>query len=147
VTAGLLARDIVLANAAPLHRMMDAAAAAGRAECCGVLFGQDAAVEAAAALPNEAADPRATFAIGAPALAAAARAHRPLDVIGFFHSHPNDSLVPSRSDLAHAAGWPGYLHAIVATNGTVPTGLAFFRVAASSWDALHLEVRGAWSPF
>ena len=143
----VLARPVVLAEAEALYCMIDAAAAAERDECCGVLFGEEMAISAAAALPNEAPDPRATFTIGASALAAAARAHRPLDVIGFFHSHPNGSLEPSRTDLDHASGWPGYLHAIVATDGQRSTGLAFFRVAASSWDALRLEVRGAWSPF
>jgi proteasome lid subunit RPN8/RPN11 len=143
LSEGLLARDVVRASTAALQGMMDAAAAAERAECCGVLFGHGAMVEAAAALQNEAVDPRASFAIGAPALAAAARMHRPLEVIGFFHSHPNGSLVPSRCDLEHATAWPGYLHAIVAWNGTTPAGLAFFRVAAPSWNPLHLKVGDA----
>lgn len=136
-------RDTVVAKAPALERMMKAAAAAAQAECCGVLLGRDDLVEVAAELPNEAEDPRAAFAIGAAALAKAARAHRPLDVIGFFHSHPNGSLRPSQSDLDHATGWPGYFHAIVATDGAAPIGLAFFSVAEASWKPLHLEVRNA----
>jgi len=143
VTARLLERDTVVAKAPALDRMMAAASAAAQSECCGVLLGRDSLVEAAAELPNEAADPRSTFAIGAAALAEAARAHRPLDVIGFFHSHPNGSLRPSRADLDHATGWPGYFHAIVATDGAAPIGLAFFSVAEASWNPLHLEVRNA----
>lgn len=134
----------VLAKASALRSMVDAAAADPHAECCGVLLGQDGMIEIAVALPNEAPDPRASFSISASALAATARAHRARrDVIGFFHSHPNGSVLPSRTDLEHATGWPGYLHAIVATDGAAAPDLAIYRVASSSWDALRLEVRAA----
>jgi proteasome lid subunit RPN8/RPN11 len=35
-----------------------------------------------------------------------------LDVVGFYHSHPDDRAVPSRYDLDHA--WPVYSYIIVA---------------------------------
>ena len=143
MTAAIPSR-IVRAEASALHSMADAAAAAKQAECCGVLLGQDGMIEIAIALPNEAPDPRANFSISATALAATARAHRTRrDIIGFFHSHPNGSVLPSRTDLEHATGWPGYLHAIVATDGAVVRDMAIYRVASSSWDALQLEVRAA----
>ena len=34
-----------------------------------------------------------------------------LDVVGFYHSHPDDAAVPSRYDLDHA--WPFYSYLIV----------------------------------
>ena len=35
-----------------------------------------------------------------------------LDVVGFYHSHPDDVAVPSRYDLEHA--WPTYSYIVVA---------------------------------
>ena len=40
-----------------------------------------------------------------------ARAKR-LDVVGFYHSHPDDRAVPSQYDLEHA--WPTYSYIVVA---------------------------------
>src|SRR5229473_3730875 len=35
-----------------------------------------------------------------------------LDVLGFYHSHPDDAAVPSQYDLEHA--WPTYSYIVVA---------------------------------
>ena len=35
-----------------------------------------------------------------------------LDVVGFYHSHPDDRAVPSQYDLEHA--WPAYSYIVVA---------------------------------
>ena len=35
-----------------------------------------------------------------------------LDVVGFYHSHPDDRAVPSRYDLEHA--WPTYSYIVMA---------------------------------
>lgn len=40
---------------------------------------------------------------------------RQLDVIGFYHSHPEDNGVPSQYDLDHA--WPAYSYVIVSVHG------------------------------
>ena len=37
-----------------------------------------------------------------------------LDVVGFYHSHPDSPAVPSQYDLEHA--WPTYSYIIVAVN-------------------------------
>ena len=37
---------------------------------------------------------------------------RGLDVLGFYHSHPDDRAVPSKYDLDHA--WPTYSYVVVA---------------------------------
>src|SRR6266542_2390187 len=34
-----------------------------------------------------------------------------LDVVGFYHSHPDDKAVPSQYDLEHA--WPAYSYIVV----------------------------------
>src|SRR5437764_1006920 len=36
---------------------------------------------------------------------------RKLDIVGFYHSHPDDAAVPSRYDLEHA--WPLYSYIVV----------------------------------
>ena len=42
-----------------------------------------------------------------------ARAHH-LEVVGFYHSHPDSPAVPSQYDLEHA--WPTYSYIIVSTS-------------------------------
>lgn len=37
---------------------------------------------------------------------------RKLDVVGFYHSHPDDQPVPSKYDLEHA--WPAYSYIVLA---------------------------------
>ena len=39
---------------------------------------------------------------------------RDLEVVGFYHSHPDSPAVPSRYDLEHA--WPTYSYIIVSTS-------------------------------
>ena len=41
-------------------------------------------------------------------------ASKALDVVGFYHSHPDCPAVPSQYDLEHA--WPTYSYIIVSTN-------------------------------
>jgi len=41
-----------------------------------------------------------------------------LDIIGFYHSHPDHPARPSEFDREHA--WPGYSYIIVAVAGGVP---------------------------
>ncbi|HEU5236334.1 MAG TPA: M67 family metallopeptidase [Pyrinomonadaceae bacterium] len=48
-----------------------------------------------------------------------------LDVVGFYHSHPDDRAVPSRYDLEHA--WPTYSYIVV----SVKNGEA---VELRSWE-------------
>lgn len=44
-----------------------------------------------------------------------------LDVVGFYHSHPDDVAVPSRYDLEHA--WPTYSYIVVAVEEGSATDL------------------------
>ncbi|HEX4953295.1 MAG TPA: M67 family metallopeptidase [Thermoanaerobaculia bacterium] len=89
-------------------------------EGCGILLGR-ATAEAAAAVveelvlaDNERADSRHNRYVIAPQTVLAA--HRKareggLDVVGYFHSHPDCPAVPSDFDREHA--WPGLSYVIV----------------------------------
>ena len=44
-----------------------------------------------------------------------------LDVVGFYHSHPDDVAVPSQYDLEHA--WPAYSYIVVAVEKGSATDL------------------------
>lgn len=100
------------------HSMLAHARAAAARESCGVLLGRQddgggRLIEAAVPVVNHA--PAATHAYMIPArrireIEWDARA-RGLDVVGFFHSHPDGSIAPSATDLAHA--WPWYTYVIV----------------------------------
>src|SRR5437867_11965312 len=87
-------------------------------EGCGVLLGRDAdgarIVERVLPLENRNAGSRRNrFLIAPEQFLAADRLAREagLDVMGFFHSHPDHPAVPSAFDLEHA--WPYYSYLIV----------------------------------
>ena len=48
-------------------------------------------------------------------------ASRDLEVVGFYHSHPDSPAVPSNYDLEHA--WPTYSYIIVSTSADQATDL------------------------
>jgi proteasome lid subunit RPN8/RPN11 len=88
-------------------------------ECCGILIGRDESAlrEVVMVLPagNSRDEPEQhhRFAIEPRALLEAekiARAQK-LDVLGFYHSHPNAPARPSKYDREHA--WPVYSYIIV----------------------------------
>ena len=87
-------------------------------ECCGSLVGRDGAVHATCALPNTTDEgPRRRFLVRPDDYKAAesdARA-RGLDLLGFYHSHPDHPARPSQYDLDHA--WPTFAYIIVAVAG------------------------------
>jgi proteasome lid subunit RPN8/RPN11 len=83
-------------------------------ECCGAMLGRDGVVQAAHALPNTTEEgPRRRFLVrpddyrGAEQQARAAG----LDLLGFYHSHPDHPARPSQYDLDHA--WPSFSYVIV----------------------------------
>ena len=86
-------------------------------ECCGALFGRGdaSAVVSALPLPNTTEEgPRRRFLIRPDDYRTAEREARAagLDLIGFYHSHPDHPARPSQHDLDHA--WPN-LHYIIAS--------------------------------
>jgi proteasome lid subunit RPN8/RPN11 len=87
-------------------------------ECCGILLGRldssGKVVERIEALQNERSESRHNrFLISPETLLKAERTARAegLDVIGFYHSHPDHPARPSEFDREHA--WPTYSYVII----------------------------------
>ena len=103
-------------------RLTPAAEAAVRAhgreafphECCGAMLGRDGVVHEAFALPNTTEEgPRRRFLVRpGDYRAAEARARdAQLELLGFYHSHPDHPARPSQYDLDHA--WPSFSYVIL----------------------------------
>ena len=101
-------------------------------ECCGVLLGpRDGIVSGTAPLDNSTdLERRRRFLIGPDDYRRAEKqaAARGLDIVGFYHSHPDHPAEPSAFDLAHA--WPNLSYAIVSIRGGVPRELRSWRLRA-----------------
>ncbi len=87
-------------------------------EACGVLIGTGDAAERTVAEVRRARnlEPRRStdfYVLDPEAFLAADREAREdgLDIVGFWHSHPDSPAVPSETDRARA--WPGYVYVIV----------------------------------
>ena len=93
------------------------AAKAHPVECCGLLLGRGGTVEIAVPAANVHPDPARHFEIDPAALITAHRAARAggLQVLGYYHSHPNGRAEPSATDAAQASG-DGRIWAIVAAS-------------------------------
>jgi len=98
-------------------------------ECCGSLVGRDGAVHATCALPNTTDEgPRRRFLVRPDDYKAAesdARA-RGLDLLGFYHSHPDHPARPSQYDLDHA--WPFFSYVIVSVTDDGTGALTSWRL-------------------
>jgi proteasome lid subunit RPN8/RPN11 len=86
--------------------LLEEAARAAPAECCGLLLGWQGKVTEARPAPNVAADPHLHFEIDPATLFAAHREARSggPELLGYFHSHPNGHPRPSAVDCQHASG-------------------------------------------
>jgi proteasome lid subunit RPN8/RPN11 len=91
-------------------------------ECCGLLLGRygenEKVVKETYPISNarEESAKRNRFLIRPEELMRGERyaASRDLEVVGFYHSHPDSPAVPSQYDLEHA--WPTYSYIIVSTS-------------------------------
>ena len=112
------------------------AARAAPAECCGLLLGRGGRVDQVRPAANVAADPLRRFEIDPAALLAAHREARAggVELLGYYHSHPEGHPAPSATDCEHASGdrraW-----AIIA-EGEV----AFWRDGEDGFEALSYRV-------
>lgn len=108
------------------------------AECCGVLLGtrncepEDGLTSVVSVIPavNVATGDRSRrFAIAPELLLQVHKsfASSPIDVVGFYHSHPTGSAIPSRSD--REAAWPGVSYVIVGVEAGPKTVLRSWRVS------------------
>lgn len=91
-------------------------------ECCGVLIGRASAdgtfVERVLSVGNERQDSRHNrFLINPETVLAAHKEARALglDIVGYYHSHPDHPAQPSEFDREHA--WPGLSYLIVSVQG------------------------------
>ena len=94
--------------------LLEDAARAHPRECCGLLLGQGARVERAQPAGNVHPAPHDHFELDPQALIAAHRTARGggLQVLGYYHSHPNGRAQPSATDQAQASG-DGRIWAII----------------------------------
>jgi proteasome lid subunit RPN8/RPN11 len=98
-------------------------------ECCGALYGRDGVVTAVHALPNTTDEgPRRRFLVRPEDYREAERRARELgvDLIGFYHSHPDHPARPSQYDLDHA--WPFFSYIIVSVRGGEPREMTSWRL-------------------
>ena len=120
-------------------------------ECCGFLLGRDAGagrtvVERVLPAMNERSDSRSNrFLIRPETVLAAHReaAAAGLEVVGYYHSHPDHPAEPSEFDREHA--WPGLSYLIVAVDEGRPGATRSWRLAddRSGFDEETVEPLGA----
>ena len=116
-------------------------------ECCGVLLGREIdgerRIERALPIENawDAAERANRFLIGPDDVLRAERAARRdgLDVLGFYHSHPDDEARPSRFDRDHAWPWYTYLIASVRAGRCVELNGWQLRADRSGYDRVHVR--------
>jgi proteasome lid subunit RPN8/RPN11 len=114
-------------------------------ECCGALLGRDASamigadpgdvhtplreIVALFSLVNRRDDsPRNRFSVSVEDVRAAEKAAREqgLEVVGWYHSHPDHPARPSEYDRDHA--WPWYSYIIVSVQGGAPQEMTSWRL-------------------
>jgi proteasome lid subunit RPN8/RPN11 len=119
-------------------------------ECCGALLGRDAADEGLREvldvfpLVNRRDDsPRNRFSLSPRDVIAAEReaSVRGLDVVGWYHSHPDHPAKPSEYDREHA--WPWYSYIILSVvQGTAAEMRSWrLREDRTAYDQEEIEVR------
>lgn len=119
-------------------------------ECCGIILGRMAGAsrEVVSLLPvdndrgqNERHN-RYTIPPQAYLQAEKAARAQKLDVLGFYHSHPNVAAQPSAYDLEHA--WPFYAYVIVSVRQAKAQEMTcwLLRDDRSQFDELKIEVQG-----
>jgi len=102
-------------------------------ECCGAMLDTDGdagrEVRSLFPLVNRRDDsPRNRFSITPEDFRAAekAAAERRLDLLGWYHSHPDHPARPSEFDREHA--WPWYSYVIVSVHGGIPKDLTSWQL-------------------
>ena len=115
-------------------------------ECCGMLLGKEEDGRKIIAdilpLPNARDDsPRNRFLILPEDFIHGDREarNRGLDVLGFYHSHPDHFAQPSEYDRAHA--WPWYTYLILAVENGVPRDLTGWALSDDRLQFSPEEVR------
>ena len=112
-------------------------------ECCGALLGRDGVVYEAFALPNTTEEgPRRRFLVRPDDYRQAEKRASELgvDLLGFYHSHPDHPARPSQYDLDHA--WPSFSYVIVSVLGGRDDLLTSWQLRAdrSAFDEESVDV-------
>jgi proteasome lid subunit RPN8/RPN11 len=112
-------------------------------ECCGALYGREGVVTSTLALPNTTDEgPRRRFLVRPQDYRDAERRATELgvDLLGFYHSHPDHPARPSQYDLDHA--WPFFSYVIVSVRSGQPEDMTSWRLLEdrSAFEAEDLEV-------
>lgn len=120
-------------------------------ECCGALLGREVAddlreISALFPLVNRRDDsPRNRFSVTSEDVRDAERAAREkgLDVLGWYHSHPDHPAKPSQYDQDHA--WPWYSYIIVSVANGEPQYMTSWRLSddRGGYTSEDLEIRDA----
>ena len=99
-------------------------------ECCGALYGRDGVVtrDACAAEHHRrrAAPPVSRARRRTIATPRSGRRELKVDLLGFYHSHPDHPARPSQYDLDHA--WPFFSYIIVAVRAGTPEDMTSWRL-------------------
>lgn len=98
-------------------------------ECCGALIGRDGVVTQAFGLANTTEEgPRRRFLVRPDdyRLAEQRASELGLDLLGFYHSHPDHPSRPSQYDLDHA--WPFFSYVIISVRNGEPGDLQSWRL-------------------
>jgi proteasome lid subunit RPN8/RPN11 len=98
-------------------------------ECCGAFYGRDGVATSTYAMPNTTdLGPRRRFQISPLDYMKAERRASELGVemLGFYHSHPDHPAKPSQFDLDHA--WPSLSYIIVSIKEGVPEDMTSWRL-------------------
>jgi len=119
--------------------LLEEATQAHPRECCGLLLGKGARIAMARPAANVHSQPERHFEIDPKALIAAHRASRAggLEVLGYYHSHPNGRSEPSAEDCAQASG-DGRVWAIVAQGA-----VSWWRDGPDGFEALSTRLAGS----
>ena len=117
-------------------------------ECCGALYGRDGIVTSTFALPNTTEEgPRRRFLVRPQDYREAERraSELGLDLLGFYHSHPDHPARPSQYDLDHA--WPFFSYIIVSVRAGHPEEMTSWRLLddRSAFEPEALDVLGVES--
>jgi len=123
-------------------------------ECCGALLGRHASSEGGVDKPREILElfplvnrredsPRNRFSVTPQDVIEADRTAqaRGMDVVGWYHSHPDHPAKPSEYDREHA--WPWYSYIIVSVQKGVPQEMTSWRLQddRGSYSQETIEIR------
>ena len=115
-------------------------------ECCGAMLGKEGIVREAYALPNTTDEgPRRRFLVRPEDYRGAEERAREsgLELLGFYHSHPDHPAKPSQYDLDHA--WPSFSYVIVSVMAGEDQSLTSWQLQAdrSAFDEETVEITDA----